>query len=164
MIWRASSPRPGVRTVLDTNILISALLFREETTGILRAIKEGAASTIGNPAGTQGVSAGPIHDSCSPSSSIPSRRGFSSRSRVWFSLLNSQQTWISWISVSGPTAKFNLIAPGGFVVIDLFAGAPEGDIHHVLQDKAPVIRRCPRECLNKGMIGTSERQIVSNIL
>jgi len=41
MIWPVSWPRPGVRTVLDTNVLISALLFRGETAGVHRAILEG---------------------------------------------------------------------------------------------------------------------------
>ncbi|TVR33324.1 MAG: putative toxin-antitoxin system toxin component, PIN family [Spirochaetaceae bacterium] len=40
-IWPVSWPRPGVLTVLDTSVLISALLFRGEIAGIHRAILEG---------------------------------------------------------------------------------------------------------------------------
>ena len=38
-----------MRTVLDTNILISALLFRGEAAGILRAIKKGRLQPLVTP-------------------------------------------------------------------------------------------------------------------
>ncbi|TVQ96935.1 MAG: putative toxin-antitoxin system toxin component, PIN family [Spirochaetaceae bacterium] len=40
-IWPVSWPRPGVLTVLDTNVLISVLLFRGTMVGVHRAILEG---------------------------------------------------------------------------------------------------------------------------